>query len=109
MTFVTTLTFSSGDRRVLKRVVGDIKSAAERKGVELKGPHPRPPKDYRVPQAKRLDADGGAFEPWSYSVYTRSMRIIGHDGFARETAQQSFPDGIHVEAEVEQVTGAGRS
>lgn len=109
MTFVTTLTFTSGDRQVLERVVEDIKSAAERKGVELKGPHPKPPEDYRVPLAKRLDPDGGSFEPWSYSVYTRSMRIMGHDGFARETAQQSFPDGIHVEAEIDQVKGAGRN
>lgn len=109
MTFVTTLTFTSGDRRILERVVDDIKSTAERKGVELKGPHPRPPEEHRVPQAKRLDADSDSFEPWSYSVYTRSMRIIGHDEFARSTAQEAFPDGIHVEAEVEQVKGAGRS
>ncbi|WP_254537467.1 uS10/mL48 family ribosomal protein [Halomarina litorea] len=109
MAFVTTLTFTSGDRNVLESVVSDIKTSAARKGVECKGPHPRPPTEYRVPQPKRLHPDGGEFESWDYSVYTRTMRIVGHDEFARDAAQRSFPDGIHVEAEVEQVKGAGRT
>ena len=108
MAFVTTLTFSSGDRNVLETVVSDIKTSAARKGAEFKGPHPSPPVEHRVPQAKRLHPDGGEFESWDYSVYTRTMRIVGHDEFARDTAKRSFPDGIHVEAEVEQVRSAGR-
>jgi len=110
MTFVTTLTLSSGDRHLLDDVVEDIKRRAGRKGVEFKGPHPKPPDDYRVPMQKRLDGNGGeAFDPWRYTVYTRTLRIVGHDGFARQVAGRSYPDAIHVEAEVEQVTGAGRT
>lgn len=107
MTFVTSLRLTSGDRQVLDDVVDDIKRAAERKGVEFKGPHPKPPTEYAVPQSKRLD-DGAAFRNWTYAVYTRTMRIVGHDDFARQTAQRDFPDGIHVEAQVEQVRGMGR-
>jgi len=109
MTFVTILTLSSGDRTVLENVVSDIKTAASRKGVQLKGPQTPPPESFRVPQPKRLHPDGGEFESWSYSVYTRTIRIVGYDDFARTATQRSFPHGIHVEAEVEQVKGAGRT
>jgi ribosomal protein S10 len=110
MTFVTTLTLSSGDRRVLDDVVADIKERASRKGVEFKGPHPKPPEEYSVPRDKRLDGSrGDRFDAWRYTVYTRTLRIVGHDGFAREVAGRSYPDAVHVEAEVEQVSGAGRT
>jgi len=102
MPFVTKLTFESGDRHLLDDVVDDVKARAERKGVELKGPHPQPPTDHSIPQAKRLAADGGAFEPWRYTVYTRTVEIVGHDEFARDVASDSYPSRIHVEAEIEQ-------
>jgi ribosomal protein S10 len=102
MPFVTKLTFESGDRRLLDDVVDDIKGRAQRKGVELKGPHPQPPADYKVPQSKRLLADGGAFQSWTYTVYTRTIEIVGHDEFARDVTETEYPDRIHIEAELEQ-------
>ena len=101
MPFVTKLTLSSGDGEVLDAVVDDIKAAAERKGVELKGPHPKPPTHLRVPQYKRVDGDE-TFDPWSYTVYTRTIEIIGHDAFARSVTEDTYPDPIHVSAEIEQ-------
>jgi ribosomal protein S10 len=109
MPFVTTLAFSSGDRPVLETVVSDIKETAERKGVEIKGPQTPPPERHVAPQPKCLGPEGRRFPDWSFSVYTRTMRIVGHDEFARSAAGREFPDGIHVEVEVEQVTGAGRA
>jgi len=102
MPFVTRLTFQSGDRRLLDDVVDDVKGRAERKGVELKGPHPQPPTDYRVAQSKRLLPDGGEFDPWRYTVYTRTVEIVGHDEFARSVAEDRYPDRIHLEAEIGQ-------
>ena len=102
MPFVTKLTLESGDRHLLEDVVTRIKETAARKGVEMKGPHPDPPEDYRVPQAKRLVGDGDGFDPWGYTVYTRSIEIVGHDGFARSVAERDFPEGVHVSAEIEQ-------
>ncbi|MCL7418965.1 MAG: uS10/mL48 family ribosomal protein, partial [Halalkalicoccus sp.] len=81
---------------------------AERKGAELKGPHPSPPSDYRVPQSKRLD-DGETFEPWSYTVYTRTIEIVGHDEVARGVMDRSLPAGVHLGVEVEQVRPLGSS
>jgi len=108
MPFVTTLTLQSGDRDVLERVVGDIKSRAERKGVELRGPHAESPEDSSVPQTRRLAAHGGRFDPWRYTVYERRMEIVGHDEFARDVAGQEFPQGIHVDVDVERVSAPGR-
>ena len=107
MPFVTTLMLQSGDRDVLERIVGDIKHRAERKGVELRGPHAESPADISVPQSKRLDAGGRSFRHWAYTVYERRMEIVGHDEFARDVAGQAFPEGIHLDVDVERVSAPG--
>jgi ribosomal protein S10 len=106
MPFVTKLRLQSGDVNSLDRVVTDIKETAERKGAELKGPHPMPPEHFRVPQHKRVDG-GGTFAPWEYTVYTRTIEIVGHDEFARDVAERVYPDSVHVSAEIEQLRQAG--
>ena len=109
MTFVTRLTLQSGDRAALDGIVTDIKENAERKGAALKGPHSHPPRKLSVPQRCRLHADDDRrFESWTYTVFTRELEIHGHDNLARNVAQQEFPDSVHIEAEVEQIHGAGR-
>jgi ribosomal protein S10 len=104
MPFVTKLRLQSGDREALEAVVTDIKETATRKGAELKGPHPKPPSDLRVPMYERVDS-GDTFEPWRYTVYTRTVEIVGHDELARSVAERVFPDSVHVSVEVEQVRG----
>lgn len=107
MPFVTKLTFQSGDRDALDRVVDDIKRAAEQKGVELKGPHPKPTTDRHVPQQKTL-GPGESFDTWRYTVYSRDVEIHGNDEFARRVAGDDYPASIHVEADVKQTRGMGR-
>jgi ribosomal protein S10 len=103
MPFVTKLTLKSGDRHVLEDVVDTIKETASRKGVELKGPHADPTETQKIPPFKGLSATGGGrFEPWHYTIYTRSIEIVGHDEFARSVAERDFPDAVHVSAEIEQ-------
>ena len=101
MSFVTRLRLQSGDRAKLEAVVDDIKTDARAKGVELKGPHARPPTELRVPQHKTA-AGSEAFRGWGYTVYTRDLDIVGHDEFARSVAGRAFPPGVHVSAAVEQ-------
>jgi small subunit ribosomal protein S10 len=107
MPFVTTLTFTSGDRHRLDDVVTEIKQSAEQKGVELKGPHPKQPQELRIPQSKSLGPSGGRFESWTHTVYTRTIEIVGYEEFARTVTQRTFPNAIHVEAGVEQRTQVG--
>lgn len=110
MTFVTRLTLQSGDRAALDGIVDDIKSSAERKGAALKGPHSRPPEKLTIPQHARLHGDDERrFPSWEYTVFTRELEIHGHDNLARNIASQNFPDSVHIEAEVEQIHGAGRN
>lgn len=109
MTFVTKLRFTSGDRRVLDDVADDIKQTAQQKGVELKGPHSKSPKNIRVPQPKRLNTETKTFAPWTYTIYTRTIHIVGHDDFARATAGRDFPDDIHVSVDIDRTTGTNRT
>ena len=106
MTFVTKLRLQSGDRAALDRVVEEIRSTAERKGAELKGPHSEPPTELRVPQHKRVEG-GGRFDDWKYVVYARKLEIHGHDELARRVTGREFPPSVHVEAEIEQVNPLG--
>jgi len=107
MPFVTKLTFESGDRHMLEDVVEKIKTDAARKGVEHKGPHPRPPNDLRVPQSKTLVDSGDNFDAWNYTVYTRTIELVGHDEFARSVAGRDLPSSVSVEIEVQQQRGQG--
>lgn len=100
MTFVTKLTFQSGDRAVLDDTVSDLKSTLERKGAECKGPHSSPPETVRVSQYERLQP-GEEFPPWKYTVYTRRMEIHGADDAARDVVEGDFPDSVHVEVTVD--------
>lgn len=106
MPFVTTLTMQSGDRKTLDRVVTEIKTYAERKGAEFRGPHALSPATYRVPQLKRVD-NSESFSPWQYTVYERRIEIVGHDKVARDIAQRNLPRSIHMELNVEQVSAPG--
>lgn len=107
MTFVTELRLESGDRRALESVVEEIRSTAERKGAEFKGPHTPPPDSLSVPLYGRLE-NGDSVGNWDYTVYTRTVEIVGHDEFARSVATRSFPNQVHVEADVRAVSQAGQ-
>lgn len=100
MTFVTKLSFQSGDRVVLDETVETLKRTLERKGVECKGPHSSTPERVSAPQYRNL-APGDTFSSWVYSVYSRQMEIHGSADVAREVTQQGFPDSIHIEVEVD--------
>jgi len=107
MSFVTRLTLESGDRAVLDSVVDDICEAAARKGAELKGPRSHPPTELRVPLQKSVAGDG-AFGDWEYTVYERTVELVGHDGLARSIADWEFPSSVRVEFEVENVRSQGQ-
>lgn len=104
MTFVTRLKLQSGNRPALDNVVDEIRSKAEQKGADLRGPHSAPPEHLDVPQYKSTAGDEvRQFPSWDYTVYTRQLEIVGHNKLARQVAEFDFPDGVHVEAELEQV------
>jgi len=108
MTFVTTLRLESGDRAVLDRVVGEIRSTVERKGAEMKGPHTHPPEKLSVPLYRSTCGDeDGEFGRWSYTVYSRTIELLGHDDLARQIAGREFPPAVRVEVQVDSRPGMG--
>ena len=108
MTFVTKLTFQSGDRAVLEDTVTSLKEMVERKGGQCKGPHTDPADRLRVPQHRTLQPSE-TFTDWEYTVYNRRVEIHGADHIAREVGHMEFPDSIHVEIEVEQKKPLGHN
>jgi ribosomal protein S10 len=101
MTFVTKLSFQSGDRAVLDDLVSDLKRTVERKGAECKGPHSSPPEYVRAPQYRTLNP-GDEYSPWEFTIYSRKLEIHGNETVARRIAGREFPDSVHVEIEVDQ-------
>jgi ribosomal protein S10 len=101
MTFVTKLTFESGDRALLDDFVTDLRENIERKGAECKGPHSRPPEELTIPQYSKL-GPGDEFPAWHFTVYSRTLEIHGSDETARRVSQMEFPERVHVEIEVDQ-------
>lgn len=107
MPFITTLTLRSGDRETLDEFVSDLKTAAERKGIELKGPHTHPLTSYTIPLYRQMTG-GAEFTAWQYTVYERVLRLAGHDETVRRITDADFPRGVHVEVEVDQITSTGQ-
>ena len=107
MPFVTTIRLRSGDRAALDDLVEEVRRTAERKGVELRGPHTSTPRSHRVPLYRRLAATGGRFPPWDYTVYERVVELTGHDETVRSIVGKEPPRGVHVEVSVDQVRSVG--
>ncbi len=107
MTFVTKLTFQSGDREALDETVDDLKQLLQRKGANCKGPHTSPSERITVPLHGDLAPDS-EIDTWSYEVYVRELEIHGSDEIAREVGHSDFHDAVHVEIEVDQKTPMGR-
>lgn len=106
MTFVTRIRLQSGNRPALERVVEEIRTTAERKGADLRGPHSAPAENLQVPRYKSTTGDRSRqFPTWDYTVYTRQMEIVGHNDVASRITEIEYPDGIHVEVELEQMEG----
>lgn len=108
MPFVTRLVLSSGDRGALDGVVDDLKRAAERKGLDLRGPHTRSPETYQVPLFRRTAPDDDRRYPaWPYTVYERVLEFTGHDETVRTLLDRDVPRGVRRRVEIRQVRSAG--
>lgn len=107
MPFVTRLVLTSGDRGALEGVVDGLRRSAERKGLDLRGPHTAPPEHYSVPLFKRSPPDDGRRYPaWSYTVYERTLEFTGHDETVRSLLDRAIAEGVRRTVEVSAVRSA---
>ncbi|MFB6174249.1 MAG: 30S ribosomal protein S10 [Halobacteriales archaeon] len=106
MPFVTTLTLRSGDRTALEAAVEEIRTLAERKGIELKGPHTEPPRSVEAPLYRDLSG-GGPMGTWGYTVYERRFELVGREEIARQIAGMGFPSSVRIEVDVDRIRSTG--
>jgi ribosomal protein S10 len=99
MSFVTRMTFQSGDRKALDDVVGELRETLERKGAQFNGPHSRPTESLSVPMYADVTSDR-TFEDWTHTVFTRTIELVGHDALARQLTERSLPESVHLSVEV---------
>lgn len=109
MSVKTRFTLESGDRDALDAAANRLRETVRRKGADLRGPFDDPAQDYSVPLYPRVDGDvdRGPTETWDYTVYRRRIEVDGHEDIAHHILDQSFPDSVHIEIEVDQ-TGPNR-
>lgn len=107
MPFITTVTLKSGDRQTLDAIVKEMRDAAERKGIELKGPHSRSPQSYRVPLFESLSNTNTETGVWDYTVFERVIQLSGHNETVRQFMDWEFPPSIQVEVSVDRVRSIG--
>jgi len=101
MTFVTKLSFASGDHDVLAETVQDLKSTLERKGAGVRVHTPRPPRPSAF-HFTNSSAPATSSRRGTTTCTSALMEIHGADDIAREVVGRDFPDSIHVEVEVDQ-------
>jgi ribosomal protein S10 len=99
MSFVTRMTFQSGDREALDGVVGDLRETLERKGAQFNGPHSRPTETLSVPMYADVTGDR-TLGDWTHTVFTRTIELVGHDTLARQLTERTLPETVHLSVEV---------
>lgn len=109
MTVRTRFTLESGDRAALDAAADRIRTTVRRKGADLRGPFDDPARSLAVALYPRVDGDPthSPTDSWEYTVYRRRLEVDGHEDIARHILDQSYPDSVHIEIEIDQ-TGPNR-
>ncbi len=101
MVYRARILLSGNDYKKVEEVCNEIKSIAQRTGVELHGPVPLPTKRLIVPVRKTPCGDGSAtWEKWEMRVHKRLIDIEADERALRQLMRIQIPDGIHIEIEL---------
>ncbi len=101
MVYRARILLSGNDYRKVEDVCNEIKSIAQRTGVELHGPVPLPTKRLIVPVRKTPCGDGSAtWDKWEMRVHKRLIDIEADERALRQLMRIQIPDGIHIEIEL---------
>ncbi len=101
MVYRARILLSGNDYKKVEEVCNEIKSIAQRTGVELHGPVPLPTKRLIVPVRKTPCGDGSAtWDKWEMRVHKRLIDIEADERALRQLMRIQIPDGIHIEIEL---------
>ena len=82
----------------LDAVCTEIKTIAQKAGVEMKGPVPLPTKKLRISTRKTPCGDGSdTYEKWEMRIHKRLIEISADDRVLRDIMRIKIPDAVHVE------------
>lgn len=86
------------DSNDLNEVCNQVKSIAERTGVEMAGPIPLPTKKLLIPTRKSPSGDGTAtWDHWEMRVHKRLIDIAADERALRQLMKIKVPKDINIE------------
>jgi small subunit ribosomal protein S10 len=87
---------------LLDHVCEQVKSIADRTGVNLSGPVPLPTRKLRVPTRKSPDGEGTAtWEHWEMRVHKRLIDLDADERALRQLMRIQVPKDINIEIVLE--------
>lgn len=88
----------SQDCAALDEVCGQIRSIANKSGVQMRGPIPLPTKKLNISTRKTPCGDGSdTYEKWELRVHKRLIEVQADDRVLREVMRIRIPPQVNVE------------
>ena len=85
----------------INQICSDIKSIAERTGVNVRGPIPLPTKKLKVATRKSPDGGGKAtWERYEMRIYKRLIDVGADERTLRLVMRVPIPEGLNIEIEL---------
>jgi len=86
----------------LDSVCGQVKSIAERTGIEIAGPIPLPTKRLMVPVRKSPDGEGTeTWDHWEMRVHKRLIDLAADERALRQLMRIKVPNNVNIEIVLE--------
>lgn len=86
----------------LDSVCGQVKSIAERTGIEIAGPIPLPTKRLVVPVRKSPDGEGTeTWDHWEMRVHKRLIDLAADERALRQLMRINVPNNVNIEIVLE--------
>ncbi|NOQ28882.1 MAG: 30S ribosomal protein S10 [Methanosarcinales archaeon] len=86
----------------LDNVCGQVKSIAERTGIEIAGPIPLPTKRLVVPVRKSPDGEGTeTWDHWEMRVHKRLIDLAADERALRQLMRIKVPNNVNIEIVLE--------
>jgi small subunit ribosomal protein S10 len=85
----------------INTICADIKSIADKTGVQLRGPIPLPTKKLKVTTRKSPDGEGKAsWERYEMRIHKRLIDLGADERTLRLVMRVPIPDGLNIEIEM---------
>ncbi|AEH06460.1 30S ribosomal protein S10 [Methanothermococcus okinawensis] len=92
---------SSTDHKELDGVCDQIRTIAEKTGVDMAGPIPLPTKTLKITTRKSTDGEGSStFDRWTMRVHKRVIDIEADERTMKHIMKIRIPEAVQIEIEL---------